>query len=634
MNKQQRTQCERKKYRPLTSLVKALLLLSLVFGINSCKKDVLVPTSIRAKEKNDNKIQNISYSQFLSKVELNSTGSLKQVLQSAVNNSKSTKVNSVSSTPIYDIETTNVKELIVNDTISHVLALKSQTPHATHFQNITVQTAKGKTIAFLTTYIPTKEWIKEWKAGKHIDTVFRGEIYVNRINLSDVVTTSSKTNGTSINAIVQSNSINIGGNTIKLRPGECETYSVYETVSMPCGYAPNPHYSNADCTFWSSYPDPYNLPAGCRDYPPYTAVIYVGESMYCEPDVPPTPGTGGGGNTTPNPPGDYDPCDEDPPAQNSIKKRGGFNLQVIPPPPCDEDPNNPYPTNPPPFDENSPINLPNTITIDDYPSDWEGNEDEFALTSSLIFQQGIDKFDPVPERYYITSTPVNMTGAPASHGLTVKGAPRNYNYFWKQLATARPEMFSPANRNALKGNPAKAPIVDDQWIKFNPTHAPYKGGKLIHHHDQQGFLAYALPEKVHQKWTARLHSLRTGGKISGIGGKLLTLGSALQSVFTQFTGFLTGDPDAWINWFGGSKNEKGKIYYHPGKDVYFEIIDQQDFRDANGRLIRAIVTYDVFSDNVYDSDEGKFMGVGKLARFTEDCDIINGTSKDATLTKM
>lgn len=348
----------------------------------------------------------------------------------------------------------------------------------------------------------------------------------------------------------------------------------------------------------------------------------------CEtPASPPPPGSGngGGGNTTPNPPGGYDPCDGEALLISSIKKHNGFSLSIVPPSPCDDEPQVP-------FNEFVPFDLPNDFGITDYPEEWAANEDEFAVSNSLILQQGINKFDPIPEIYYITSTPINMANASPSQGYTVKGAPRNYNYFWKQLAIQRPEMFSQANRVLLKAS--RAPNVDAQWIKYNPTHLPYLNDKLIHHHDQQGYLAYAVPNKVHTKWHARLHAFRTGGKIGGLGGKLLSIGSVLQNVFTHFSGFITGDPDAWINWFGSNKNEIGKIYYHVEKDVYFEIINKQEFKNSSGKVIRAIVTYDVYQENVWDSDENRYMGVMKLARFTEDVDLVNKTSTDATLTYM
>ncbi|RZK34962.1 MAG: hypothetical protein EOO90_29985, partial [Pedobacter sp.] len=70
--------------------------------------------------------------------------------------------------------------------------------------------------------------------------------------------------------------------------------------------------------------------------------VYSNTVINCAaPEFPTPPGTGGsggGGNTTPYPPGQYDPCTGLPIASQSYAKvNGGLKLAIVPPPPCDGD---------------------------------------------------------------------------------------------------------------------------------------------------------------------------------------------------------------------------------------------------------------------------------------------------------
>ncbi|MFD1256243.1 hypothetical protein ACFQ3S_05500, partial [Mucilaginibacter terrae] len=281
------------------------------------------------------------------------------------------------------------------------------------------------------------------------------------------------------------------------------------------------------------------------------------------------------------------------------------------------------------FNEYSPIYLPTNFDIT-YDQDWYDAEDSFALIGNELQQQGLTKTDPIPEMYYKNGTPIDMRPATPRNGLTAKGAPRSLNYFWKELAKKRPEMFNEENRNLLKAN--KSPKVNEQWIKYNPTHKSYMGNKLIHHHDEQGFMAYAIPEKVHQKWSSILHRYKLNGKIPRIGGTLISLLNVMQ-VFSTIMDVNSGNPDAWINWFGGH-NEMGKIYIDPMKNVYWEIMDQTITKNSSGIPMRAIVHYYVYADYIWDSDENRYMGINKLAEFTEDLDLNNKISKEVIKTWM
>ena len=70
---------------------------------------------------------------------------------------------------------------------------------------------------------------------------------------------------------------------------------------------------------------------------------------------------------------------------------------------------------------------------------------------------------------------VDMSKAPTAQSFTVSGFARNSRFFWKQMVAQHPEMFSKRNiENIGKG---RAPIVDEQWIKYNKTHKTYMGNK-------------------------------------------------------------------------------------------------------------------------------------------------------------
>lgn len=189
-------------------------------------------------------------------------------------------------------------------------------------------------------------------------------------------------------------------------------------------------------------------------------------------------------------------------------------------------------------------------------------------------------------------------------------------------------MLNDENLNRIKNN--EAPRVNTHWVKYNPTHKAYMNDKLIHHHYNQGHIAYAMPDKVHKKWNSILHTLRGGGKINGLRTKVGSFATGimiLQGLFDVYT----GKPDSWINWFA-PVNKIGKLYYHPEKDLYFEITKKLETKDSSGKVIRAVVTYDVYVDYIWDQDENKYMGVLKTGTFTEYIDVINKTSTEYDFT--
>lgn len=285
------------------------------------------------------------------------------------------------------------------------------------------------------------------------------------------------------------------------------------------------------------------------------------------------------------------------------------------------------PTIPVVDNEHSPVNLPSDFDVQ-YDQEWYDVEDELGLIDAELLQQGVPNTDPIPEGYYIKGTGIDMTPAMPRNGRTVYGDPRNAKYFWEELIKKRPEMFSEDNRNFISANDFRSVKVDNQWVKYNPTHQAYLKNQLVHHHHKQRNMAFAIPAKVHQKWTAILHRIRASGKIPKLGGRLNSMGPFLQ-IFSIITDIRTGNPDAFVNGFG-AMDEMGKLYKEPIQNFYFEITEQKVFKNRSGTVTRAIVTYDAFEDYVWDEDEKRYMGVLKIATYVEDIDVINHRTNSLT----
>nr|WP_315420852.1 hypothetical protein [uncultured Pedobacter sp.] len=287
--------------------------------------------------------------------------------------------------------------------------------------------------------------------------------------------------------------------------------------------------------------------------------------------------------------------------------------------PYDPNDQNPIPT----AEELTPFFLPSHFDIA-YPQEYFDTEDSYdALTLELI-QEGISNTDPIPEAYYKNGTKIDMSLATPLNGRkTALGFPSNHRYFWRELIKLRPEMFDEKNRVVIRAG--GSPVANDQWIKYNPTHKAYKDLPLRHHHEGQGKWAYAIPEKVHQKWSKILHTIKAG-KFPKLKGTMNGLAGGMQ-IFSLLTDFNTGNPDAWLNWYG-PVDQVGKVYKQPFSGDYFVITKQTKYMNSSGEVIRAKVTYDVFADYIWDADEQKYMGVLKLGTFTELVDMNNRWSTD------
>ncbi|WP_412465651.1 hypothetical protein [Pedobacter sp. KLB.chiD] len=305
------------------------LILMCLLLVQSCKKELLLPKE--TENSSTDKIRSISYSQFVSAIDLNSTGSLKAVLSG-----QKAKVMSTQALPVnLDLEMDSVKRLSLGDTISYVIAIKPQTPRATAFQNLTIQVIKTKTSAFLSTYYPDKEWIDNWR--KNLKTTFEGTVVFNKINLEDVNSglangLEKKQTGLKDRMLASINGKSGLGNVISLLPGECEIYDIVTVVQVPCKHG---HLSRSECNYFDYYG---TWEPRSDDWPPSTSINTTTVVNCAMPNLPSDGGGGGGGSTTPNTPGTYNPCDgtPQPVGPGGISFERGTRLMVAAPTDCDE----------------------------------------------------------------------------------------------------------------------------------------------------------------------------------------------------------------------------------------------------------------------------------------------------------
>ncbi|WP_310611366.1 DUF637 domain-containing protein [Limnohabitans sp.] len=125
----------------------------------------------------------------------------------------------------------------------------------------------------------------------------------------------------------------------------------------------------------------------------------------------------------------------------------------------------------------------------------------------LIYSQPNGTLSPMPASYVNFRYSVNMDNVPGANSTNAFGFPSGGNAFFRELMRTNPQMFSADNqaRILVKG---VAPVVDAQWVQYNPTHQSFSGETLVHHHWMQGNIAVAIPTSVHQTWYSTFHPYR------------------------------------------------------------------------------------------------------------------------------
>jgi RHS repeat-associated protein len=204
---------------------------------------------------------------------------------------------------------------------------------------------------------------------------------------------------------------------------------------------------------------------------------------------------------------------------------------------------------------------------------------------------------------------VDMSGAPGK--TNAAGHPRNGPWFWRKMLKEHPEMFSDENVASIKRG--RSPIADGKWVEHNPAHANYKGGKLIHHHINQGKMATGIPEAAHKKYFSELHANR-GGRPKGR-GKLGGAAFGVASFLVDIAVGMEGNPHSM-----GMQLTEGfsddKLYYNEESDVYWERSKGDDVTNDAGEVIGSEYTFTYYSDFTKNEETGEYEGTGDKTTVT------------------
>ncbi len=221
---------------------------------------------------------------------------------------------------------------------------------------------------------------------------------------------------------------------------------------------------------------------------------------------------------------------------------------------------------------------------------------------------GLEEHNPVPEAYINPKLMIDMTKAPGSNTNSA-GFVRNNQWFWRQMLQKNPEMFSEDNKHLIN-DLRRSPIVDEQWVKYNPSQGAFINETLVHHHFEQGNYATPLPEAVHKSWFKALHEVNPGGRARVLSNSLKNLHEGLGYLMF-FYDLLSDDPHA-LNQQLRAGEKLNKLYYDMETNTYFSLNSRTINKDKKGNVVSTTVTYDQYSDYDYDKKSGENVGVGKI----------------------
>lgn len=289
---------------------------------NSCKKELYVSEKIDQEQlkkihsyQNGAKLSTINFSQFKSKANLQSLGALKDIfLSPTAGKGKLMSINIPETYNGFAVQTDSIKVLNTNGHTSYIFPVKLSSPNAITFQNLTIDESAKGTVVFVNTYKPTQKWIDDWKKGK--EGKFDGDISVTYLSGNNNVAGSS--NKFSSNGKIASTNNNLS----VIDANGCNVTTYYFELPYNCG---------------SGQHGPYD--SGCYltgDDRAGIALINF-EVTVCGPN---NTVSGGGGSTSPNPPGEYNPCGGGSPTVTIIAANGarGDKLMVAENNPCDDEP--------------------------------------------------------------------------------------------------------------------------------------------------------------------------------------------------------------------------------------------------------------------------------------------------------
>lgn len=256
------------------------------------------------------KITTITLSNFRKKVNPDLLGTLKDAFEETNSLNKMMSVNIPEAYAGLQLHADSIKLLAGQDFTSYIFAVKSKYKYSTSFQNLTIVEKNGKYSSFITTYTPTKKWIRANKTkstGK-----FEGKITFTPINLDGTTPLPNNHTQNSIRGSYLSSTAPLSDK-IASMPVDCSLYPIYYDVPYKC--SSGMHWPWEDgCALFGSDAAGYG-----------TAFTYV---TVCD-------GSPGGGPTSPTNPPDYEPCPSEPDPINFNGVFGERFASIPAPNPCD-----------------------------------------------------------------------------------------------------------------------------------------------------------------------------------------------------------------------------------------------------------------------------------------------------------
>ncbi|MES2445816.1 MAG: hypothetical protein V4546_01465 [Bacteroidota bacterium] len=318
----------KKLFTPSLKKLNLYLIIScamLLLFINSCKKEFYSNEKIdplrREKllaYKNGPQMETINFAQFKNIADLNDLGKLRNELTKTPSSQQKTmSVNIPETFAGFQVLTDSIKVIRDKEHTMYVFPVKLSSKRTVSFQNLTIDQSNGKTKAFINTYTPTKKWIADWRAGKA--GKFDGDIAITFIDLnnSGALSLPSLSNNQTSKGKVSV----VGG--LMNSDQTCITTTYYYTMPYNCGSGSHGP-TDSGCALIGA-----------------DAAGYANFSFNMTKCIDMSNGGGGGGGdgsgTTPNPPGGYNPCDEETPPITSVKNgASGLKLMVKTTAPCEE----------------------------------------------------------------------------------------------------------------------------------------------------------------------------------------------------------------------------------------------------------------------------------------------------------
>ncbi|PZR26530.1 MAG: hypothetical protein DI535_14065 [Citrobacter freundii] len=243
--------------------------------------------------------------------------------------------------------------------------------------------------------------------------------------------------------------------------------------------------------------------------------------------------------------------------------------------------------------------------------------------------------DPA-EDLYKSRPKIDMNNAPGTSPKNAAGFPRDRKYFWQELAKSNPEYFSETNLSNI--NRGYSPFVDEVWVANFPQDAEFMYNRLIHHHINGENMATPIPEQLHWNRFSDLHAFMKNAARNLVTGKAIngTLNGMVNilSLANDISGIVRDDPMALANNMGAPRgnpeNNIGRVvnmfpeqYPTTFLDSYGVIesvqLETTSLYNNLGNVLSSytsarIVRLSLYSDYVWDQDQGKFIGVNLYAK--------------------